>query len=118
MTPGKVNLKIYQGATFRRTIQWKTGTPATPVNIAGWTGRMMIRKKVSDAAPIVSLTTANGGINITNGAQGTFEIYITATATAALTITTGVYDLELVSTTGDVTRLIEGTVTVSPEVTR
>ena len=46
------------------------------------------------------------------------EIAITATATAAITWTTGVYDLEIVFPSGDVRRLVYGTVTVSPEVTR
>ncbi len=44
---------------------------------------------------------------------------ISATTTAALTAPfSGVYDLELVSAGGVVTRLLQGAATVSPEVTR
>lgn len=118
MTPAEIDLTIYQGATFRRTFQWKTGSPATPVDLTGYTARMQIRKKVTDATPVLTLTSAAGGITFTNRSQGQFEIVISADATAALTIKTGVYDLELIAANNEVTRLIQGTVEVSPEVTR
>jgi hypothetical protein len=79
---------------------------------------MQIRKKITDAAPILTLTTANAGIVLTDAVNGEFEIVITDTATAALTIKTGVYDLEFVAPGGDVSRLLQGAVEVSPEVTR
>lgn len=117
MTPATVDLTIYQGATFSRTFQWKTGTPAVAVNLTGYTARMQIRRKITDTDVVLSLTTSNGGITITNAAQGTFQIDITATQTEALTIKAGVYDLEMVSG-AVVTRLLQGAISVSPEVTR
>ena len=48
----------------------------------------------------------------------TITVLISATATAAYTFTSGVYDLELASSGGVVTRLLEGNVTVESEVTR
>jgi hypothetical protein len=67
---------------------------------------------------VLTLTTENAGITL-GGAAGTITLSATATVTAALTAPfSGVYDLELVSGGGVVTRLLEGVATVSPEVTR
>lgn len=35
MTPFKLRLTIYQGATFRKIVTWKAGNPAAPVAAAG-----------------------------------------------------------------------------------
>jgi predicted ribosome-associated RNA-binding protein Tma20 len=51
--------------------------------------------------------------------MGSFNISLTDTQTDALNPAfTHVYDVEVTSDTGAVTRIIEGTVTVSPGVTR
>jgi hypothetical protein len=52
------------------------------------------------------------------GAAGTITLTISATDTAALTSGRGVYDLELVSGSGIVTRLLQGVATISRNVTR
>ena len=52
------------------------------------------------------------------GALGTVLATISATATKELTIQEGVYDLELESSGGVVTRLLQGKATISREVTR
>ncbi len=76
-----------------------------------------MRETYSSTSTIVSLTSGSG-ITL-GGAAGTIAILISATTTAALTAPfSGVYDLELVSAGGVVTRLLQGAATVSPEVTR
>lgn len=117
MSAGKLKLRIEQGATFRKLLTWKAGTPAVPVDITGCTARMQIRADIDDADPLISLTTENGGITLGDTA-GTIELYISDTDTAAITWETGVYDLEIILANGDVRRLLYGTVTVTPEVTR
>lgn len=112
--PGKVNLAIYQGATYDKTFTWIVSD--VPVNLTGYTARMKVRPTVSSSTVYLDLTTANGKI-VLGGSAGTVQLLLSATETAALTFTTGVYDLELVSGS-TVTRLIEGNVTVSKEVTR
>ena len=110
------NLNIEQGATFTRTITWKDSTGAA-VNLTGYTARMQIRERVESTSALVSLTQASG-ITL-GGAAGTVVITITPTQTDALpNIKKGVYDLELVSNGGIVTRLLQGEVVVSPQVTR
>ena len=116
MAASKLKLGIDQGATFRRRLTWKTGTPASPVNLTGYTARMQVRGELADDAVLLELTTENGGITL-GGAAGTIDLHISAAATAAFTWEAGVYDLEMVSG-DDVTRLVAGTVSVSPEVTR
>ena len=91
-------------------LQWYT-----PHDLTGYTARMAIKDKVGGTV-LLSLTTENAGIAIDATAK-TITLAITATATAALTWTTGVYDLELVSSTGVVTGLMDGSVSVTKEVT-
>jgi hypothetical protein len=81
---------------------------------------MQIRPSVSDSQVLMELTSngLDGRIIITYPVTGTIDIVISATDTAAITWATGVYDLELVSSGGEVTRLIEGKIKVSKEVTR
>jgi hypothetical protein len=88
------------------------------VNLGGYTARLNVRETYSSASAILTLTTENNGITL-GGAAGTITLTASATTTAALTAPfSGVYDLELVSGGGVVTRLLEGVATVSPEVTR
>lgn len=117
MAAAKLKLTIEQGATFRKTLTWKTGTPAVAVDLTGCTARMHIRTEIASPTPLVSLTTENGGI-ILGGAAGTIVLLITATATAAIAWEAGVYDLEIILANGDVRRLLYGPVAVSLEVTR
>lgn len=115
--PGKYNLYLYRGATFTRIITWK-GENGTPIDLTGCTARLHMRETADAAAPFLTLTTENGGITL-GGVAGTIALLATATATAAVTATQGVYDLELIASDGiTVTRLIEGMVFVVPEVTR
>lgn len=117
MAAGKFNLKVEQGATFEQTITWKAGQPAAPVDITGCTARMHARERLDEATPLLTMTTENGAITL-GGAAGTIALALTATETAAITWTRGVYDLEIVYPDGRVRRLLTGKITVSPEVTR
>ena len=117
MAAGSYDLYIEQGATFRKLLTWKAGTPSLPVDLTGCTARMQIRAAIDDATPLVDLTTENSGITL-GDTLGTIELYISDTDTAAFTFTTGIYDLEIILANDDVRRLLYGTVTVTPEVTR
>jgi len=79
---------------------------------------MQIRAKIDDATPKLELNTTNNRITIANPIAGEIQLYISATDTSTINWVSGVYDLELVSPSGDVTRLVEGTVSISREVTR
>jgi len=119
MAAFKLNLKIDQGATFRKPVTWKLGpAPGTPVDLTGCTARMHVRLKVnSPGAPLLELTTENGGV-VLGGALGTVEMVLTDEQTSAIDWASAVYDLEITFANGTVRRLLQGTVSVSPGVTR
>lgn len=115
MAAGTLNFTIEQGATFNLLLTWEIDS--VPVNITNWTARLQARVDVEDSEVILSLTTSNGGITL-GGAAGTISLDQTATQTALLPAGTYVYDLELISAVGAVTRLVQGELNISPEVTR
>ena len=115
--PGVLNLSCYQGASFDYTLTWSIG--GTPVNLTGYSARMQVRDGYDGGSAIVSLVSGTG-ITL-GGTAGTILLEMSAATTAAIDATpTGqyVYDLELVSGSSYVTRLVEGTFIVEPEVTR
>ena len=65
----QVELVIEQGATFRRTFTWLTGTPSAPVNLTGYSARMQIRKTTASSTAYATLTSANGGIVLGGAAR-------------------------------------------------
>lgn len=125
MIAGNYNILCQQGASFARVIaleQPRTPTEEDPSEyepypLTGHTARMQVRKYVdSTGDPLIALTTENGRIAV-NGAAGLITLSISAADTSALT-SSGVYDLEIISSGGLVSRVIQGTFTLSLEVTR
>ena len=115
--PGLLNLSCYQGASWDYTLTWQTG--GTPVNLTSYTARMQVRESYDAGTAVLSLTSGTG-ITL-GGTAGTIVLEAAATTTATLDGTPNkqyIYDLELVSGAGVVTRLVEGNFTVYPEVTR
>lgn len=113
---GKLDITIEQGATFNPVLTWKDPSGVL-INLTGYSARMHIREDIEDVAFIHEATTANGQIAL-GGAAGTITFNIPAATTEAFTFDDAVYDLELEDAGGAVTRLVEGSVFLSPEVTR
>lgn len=113
---GTYNINCDQGATLSRTITW-TDSARNPYNLTGYTARMHVRTLANAASTVVELTTENSRISL-GGAAGTVTLTIPATVTANITPGLYVYDLELVSASNVVSRLIEGNFKVKAEVTR
>jgi len=115
--PGKYIMRVYRGATFKKVITWKDENNVV-VNVTGFKARLHMRETVESSTPFLTLTTENGGITL-GGAAGTITLQTSASATSAILATEGVYDLEMIAQDNiTVTRLLEGLVFVSPEVTR
>lgn len=114
MSPAKLKLVCPQGSTFSRTLTYEIDN--TPVNLTGYSARMQVRVDYATTTTLVSLTSGSG-ITL-GGSAGTITFTITAAASALLPPGSWVYDLELVSGGGEVTRLIQGEFVVTPEVTR
>lgn len=116
MAAGNYDFYIEQGATFYQQIVWKDSA-GDPIDLTGYTARMQLRKTVKATDVILSLTTENGRITL-GGAEGTITLEVDAEDTADLTEFCGVYDLEVEASDGTVTRLLQGQIEVSREVTR
>ena len=126
MIAGVYNITLEQGTTFYRLIDVMEPTVLDPdvyeaFNLTGYTARMQIRRTIDSETPMVSLTspTVNGnGITVMDGANNAISININD-ATTSLVDSSGLYDLEIIKTsTGQVSRLLQGTVTLSREVTK
>jgi hypothetical protein len=108
---------VLQGATLQEKLVWSEKDSGQPVDLSGYTARMQAREYADSASAFIDLTTENGGITL-GGASGSIDIAMTATATAALTPIKGVYDLELISGSGIVYRIVQGELCVIAEVTQ
>lgn len=116
MPAGKLDLLIEKGATYHKTLIWEVGDPGEPVDLTGYSARMQIRN--TQGSMLLELTTSNARITLQPGGEaGRIDLLIEATDTEALAGSTAKYDLELVSGT-EVTRLVQGDVTLSPEITK
>lgn len=118
MGAGEKDFEIEQGTTFIREITWQTGDPAAAVDITGYTIRLQAREDIDDATPVLDMNTGNSQIVITDAVNGKFELRLTAAESEALNFEGAIYDLECESGGGVVTRLLQGAITVLPEVTR
>lgn len=105
-----VNSAGFSTYTSGGYVQYKT-----PEDLSGYTARMSIKDAVG-GTEILSLTTENSRIVLDNTAK-TITVTLSATVTAALTARRGVYDLEMVSSGGTVTKVWSGNVTITDEVT-
>ena len=113
-------LVIEQGATLRRSFVYKTGATvadATPVNLTNYTARSQVRPTFASTTVWAEWTTENGGLTL-HGATGKIDMYSSAALTTNMPAATGVWDIELVSPSGDVIRMLEGPAQTTPEVTR
>lgn len=113
---GKLNMVIEQGATFNVSMTWKDSSGNLITGLDSWTARMYMKVSKLDETPVLELTTENGRLFLGETA-GSIRMYISALDTAAITDLAGVYDLELVSPTGAVTRLLAGKWKLDTEVT-
>ena len=92
------------------------GLATAPVNITNYSAALQIRSLPSDPTAVLSLTSPSG-ITI-GGTAGSIAVHATAAQTRAIDEGPYYYDLEITSDTGIVTRIAQGQVIVSAEVTR
>ena len=104
----KANIVIDQGSTFSTEINL-TDENGFPMNLVDYVANSQMRKWYTSANPTAVFTTEI--------VDGTVILSLSATETANISAGRYVYDIEL--TTGNtITRIVEGIVTVTPEVTR
>jgi hypothetical protein len=111
MSAGTHNFTLEQGTTFSKTITVKQDGSA--LNLSGYTVRSQMRSTHDSSSVALSFTAS-----VSDASNGKITISANDTQTSAVEEGIYVYDLEMESTLGVVTRLIQGKVTVTPEVTR
>lgn len=107
----KANLVIDQGSTYSTTLTL-TDEDGEALDLTNNTAQAQIRKSYSS----LTYTSFTTSVNV---AAGTVLLSLTAAQTSNLVAGRYVYDVELTDTVANsVTRIVEGIVTVTPQVTR
>jgi hypothetical protein len=105
------NLTVDQGSTFNATID-VTDTGGSATNLAGYSVAGQVRKTYS------SSTAINFVSSITDAANGVVSISLSDTVTNNMKAGRYVYDVEILSSGGTRTRVLEGQLEVTPGVTQ
>lgn len=106
----KANLVIDQGTSFSATID-VTNVDGTVFNLTGYTVAAQMRKNYTSSAATTFSSTHNG-------AGGAITLSLLPAFTATIEPGRYLYDVEVTSAGGSVTRIVEGIVTVTPGMTR
>jgi hypothetical protein len=113
----KINSLEYSTYTSGGVIQFNA-----PVDLTGFSARMAIRARRGDTDVIDMITSTDPRLGDTGIVIDTLDkiinLKLAATVTDDYTFKSAVYDLEMVSSGGDVYRILEGSITLSREVTR
>lgn len=110
------DFSIPQGTDLSVPFRLKDGE-GTPIRLEGFSVRMQLRRFVSAEDVIDKLSTDNGRISV-DVEEGMFTLSFPNEVTKSLPSGQLVYDIELVSPDGHVTRIVEGRIRVTAEVTR
>ena len=112
MTAATYDLVIDQGSDF--AIDLTITESGSAKNLTGYSGRAQMRSTHASSSATASFT-----VNVVNATAGTMKMEMSSSTTSGISAGRYVYDLEI-HTSGDATvkRLIQGSVTINPEVTR
>lgn len=103
-----------QGATFKRTLSYKDSNGAA-VDLSGYIVRGMLRRNYGDASPALDMASM---LSIGSPASGGVINWVVPAASTDTLNGSYVFDIEIQSGGGEVTRLIQGEMIIIPEVTR
>jgi hypothetical protein len=105
----KVNIVVDQGTTFNTSFTF-TDESDTPIDFTSYTAASQMRKSYS------SSTSHAFTVGLTS--TGVITLGMSANTTTQITAGRYLYDLEVTDANGVRSRLVEGIVTVTPEITR
>jgi hypothetical protein len=127
MAAGIYNLTLEQGTTSGFKIQYKD-VSGSAIDLTGYDASMQIKSNYADTNPITYLTLSSSlnsdgtGLNMSSASDGYIGIFISACSSSILNFNNAKYDLEIYS--GSIggcpitTRILEGQVKLSKEITR
>lgn len=105
----RYDITVRQGATYELTIPVQD-SDGDPITLTGYTVAGQVRETHAADTVLHELVPSIEGSDVV--------VNISAATSSEWSWRYGVYDIELTSPDSKVTRLVEGSVTVSPEVTR
>ena len=111
MSAGTYNFILEQGATFTRTLTLQENSSA--MNLTGYSAASQMRS-TADTSTVAGTFTAT----VSNASGGVITLSMTATQTGNIEEGIYVYDIEITSGAGSITRILQGKVTVTANVTR
>lgn len=112
------NFTLDKGSTKNIQLSYKDSN-RDPYDLTGFTAKMQIRESYTSSTALITLSTETAGIEIPVPTNGKIYIEFLPADTASISNYSRdyVYDLEITSGSF-VKRLIEGKVTIMPEVTQ
>ena len=132
MAAGSYSFTIEQGATTDFELVYKDSS-GNPVDLSGYRARMQLKDSIGGSSTYLTLSSSlqsdGTGLNLSGSGgnnaskpltSGSIGIFISYTTSSNLSFSKAVYDLEIVSGSGTgtvVTRLVQGKVNLSKEVT-
>lgn len=106
-------LYIDQGTTYNNIITLTDDITNAYINISGYTVRSQMRRSYYSANASATFTCT-----ITDASNGEITMSLTSGQTSNIKPGRYLFDVETVSANNVVTRVLEGTITVTPEITR
>jgi hypothetical protein len=117
MISGIYNITIEQGSTYKLALYWKNSAN-NPIPLINYTAKMQIRASTGASVVLLELSSADTEQIQIYEKQGAINLTIGYQQTANLPPSVAVYDLEVMSPEGEVTKLIKGRCRIEGEVTR
>lgn len=105
-------LTVDQGATFESTLDL-VDDDGSAINVTNYIFTGQIRKSYYS-----NNSTANLTISVVNAANGNVNISLNAATTTNIKAGRYLYDVKMTDTANVVTRIVEGIITITPQVTR
>ena len=105
-------LYLDQGTTFNNVINLTDDVTNAYINVSGYVVRSQMRRSYYSQNASANITCT-----ITDAPNGEITMSMTAANTANLKAGRYLYDLEVTDINGTVSRILEGVITVTPQVT-
>ncbi len=116
MSAGRYDIEIEQGADFVLNVAYKD-TDDLMIDLGTFTSKMQIRESSDSANSIIELTNTNGRIAL-GAVDPNIVLTLSAGDTVNLDFETAFYDLEVVSSSATVSKVLRGSVKLIKEFTK
>lgn len=105
------NLYADAGSNFSAIVTVR-GSDGNPINLTGYSVASQLRKSYG------STTAYNFNASIYEAGQGKVRVQLSAAQSSAIKPGRYLYDIEVTAPNGDKTRVVEGIVLITPEITK